>query len=145
MTTRYVYNKQKYNSLHTLRQAIWKNEYKCYGEPKTQEDFDSLDLKVTLEEYDPRDEWTDNQWADMIRRKRDALISGTDYYILPDYTEIPPEALEAIKVYRQALRDIPEQAGFPRNVKWPVVPAFMTRKSSKLGLAKASGLAKVGI
>lgn len=145
MTTRYVYNKQKYNSLYTLRQAIWKNEYKCYGEPKTQEDFDSLDLKVTLEEYDPRDEWTDNQWADMIRRERDALISGTDYYILPDYPEITPEALEAIKVYRQALRDIPEQAGFPRNVKWPVVPAFMTRKSSNLGLAKASGLAKVGI
>lgn len=132
MTTRYVYNKQKYDSLHTLRQAIWENEYKCYGEPKTQEDFDSLDLKVTLEEYDPSDEWTDNQWADMIRRKRDALISGTDFYILPDYPEIPPEALEAIKVYRQALRDIPEQAGFPRSVKWPVVPAFMTRKSSKL-------------
>lgn len=145
MATRYVYNKQKYNSLHTLRQAIWKNEYKCYGEPKAQEAFDSLDLKVTLEEYDPRDEWTDNQWADMIRRERDALISGTDYYILPDYPEIAPEDLEAIKVYRQALRDIPEQAGFPRNVKWPVVPASMTRKSSKLGLAKASleGLSNV--
>ena len=138
MTTRYVYNKQKYNSLHTLRQAIWENEYKCYGEPKTQEDFDSLDLKVTLEEYDPRDEWTDNQWADMIRRKRDALISGTDYYILPDYPEIPPEDLEAIKVYRQALRDIPEQAGFPRNVKWPVVPAFMTRKI--ISIEKSGGV-----
>lgn len=136
MTTRYVYNKQKYNSLHTLRQAIWKNEHKCYGEPKTQEAFDSLDLKVTLEEYDPRDEWTDNQWADMIRRKRDALISGTDYYILPDYPEITPEDLEAIKVYRQALRDIPEQAGFPRNVKWPVVPAFMTRKSTMNNITK---------
>ena len=105
MTTRYVYNKQKYNSLHTLRQAIWKNEYKCYGEPKTQEDFDSLDLKVTLEEYDPRDEWTEDQWADMVRRKRDSMISGTDYYILPDYPSTP-DGIEAVKRYRQDLRDI---------------------------------------
>lgn len=139
---RYTYKDKKYTSLYTLRQAIWDNDHTIFGdltdELKTR-------FSITEEEYDPRDEWTDNQWADMIRRKRDALISGTDYYILPDYPEIPPEALEAIKVYRQALRDIPEQAGFPRNVKWPVVPAFMTRKSSKLGLAKASGLAKVGI
>lgn len=73
MTTRYVYNKQKYNSLHTLRQAIWKNEYKCYGEPKTQEDFDSLDLKVTLEEYDPEQEYynslTEEQKAEYALNK----------------------------------------------------------------------------
>lgn len=139
---RYTYKDKKYTSLYTLRQAIWNNDHTIFGGLT-----DELKARFSIaeEEYDPRDEWTDNQWADMIRRKRDALISGTDYYILPDYPKITPEALEAIKVYRQALRDIPEQAGFPRNVKWPVVPAFMTRKSSKLGLAKASGLAKVGI
>lgn len=140
MTTRYVYNKQKYNSLHTLRQAIWKNEYKCYGEPKTQEAFDSLDLKVTLEEYDPRDEWTDNQWADMIRRKRDSLISGTDYYILPDYPSTP-DGIEAVKQYRQDLRDITLQSGFPRNVQWPSLPNVLSRAK---GLATV-GLAKVGV
>lgn len=26
-------------------------------------------------------------------------------------------------VYRQGLRDIPEQDGFPENVYWPVLPA----------------------
>ena len=139
---RYTYKDKKYTSLYTLRQAIWDNDHTIFGDLT---DELKTHFSITEEEYDPRDEWTDNQWADMIRSKRDALLSGTDYYILPDYPEIPPEDLEAIKVYRQALRDIPEQAGFPRNVKWPVVPAFMTRKSSELGLAKASELAKVGI
>lgn len=130
---RYTYKDKKYTSLHTLRQAIWDNDHTIFGdltdELKTR-------FSITEEEYDPHDEWTDNQWADMIREKRAALLFGTDYYALPDYPELAPEDLEAIKVYRQALRDVPEQAGFPRNVKWPVAPDFMTRKSSKLGLAK---------
>lgn len=140
MTTRYVYNKQKYNSLHTLRQAIWKNEYKCYGEPRTQEDFDSLDLKVTLEEYDPIDEMSDEQIAQMIRNERNSLISQTDFYVQPDYPSTP-EGLEAVKAYRQALRDIPEQSGFPRNVQWPSLPSVLSRDK---GLATV-GLAKVGV
>lgn len=145
MTTRYVYNKQKYNSLHTLRQAIWKNEYKCYGEPKTQEDFDSLDLKVTLEEYDPIDEMSNEQIAQRVRNRRNFLIAESDFYVQPDYPSTA-EGLEAVKAYRQALRDVPSQTGFPRNVQWPEVPpVLMTGKDKALGLAKTSGLAKVGI
>lgn len=138
---RYTYKDKKYTSLYALRQAIWDNDHTIFGDLT---DELKARFSITEEEYDPRDEWSDDQWADMIRRERNSRLSGTDYYVLPDYPEIAPEALEAIKVYRQALREIPEQAEFPRNVKWPVVPAFMTRKSSKLGLAKASGLAKVG-
>lgn len=145
MTTRYVYNKQKYNSLHTLRQAIWKNEYKCYGEPKTQEDFDSLDLKVTLEEYDPIDEMSNEQIAQRVRNRRNFLIAESDFYVQPDYPSTA-EGLEAVKAYRQALRDVPSQTGFPRNVQWPEVPpVLMIGKDKALGLAKTSGLAKVGI
>lgn len=145
MTTRYIYNKQKYNSLHTLRQAIWKNEYKCYGEPKTQEDFDSLDLKVTLEEYDPIDEMSNEQIAQRVRNRRNFLIAESDFYVQPDYPSTA-EGLEAVKAYRQALRDVPSQTGFPRNVQWPEVPpVLMTGKDKALGLAKTSGLAKVGI
>lgn len=140
MTTRYVYNKQKYNSLHTLRQAIWKNEYKCYGEPKTQEDFDSLDLKVTLEEYDPIDEMSDEQIAQMIRNERNSLISQTDFYVQPDYPSTP-DGIEAVKQYRQDLRDITLQSGFPRNVQWPSIPSVLSRDK---GLATI-GLAKVGM
>ncbi|WP_444467226.1 DUF4376 domain-containing protein [Sutterella wadsworthensis] len=57
MIIRYIYNGQKYTSLYALRQAIWQTESKVYDEPKTQEDFDSLGLKVTLEEYDPEQEY----------------------------------------------------------------------------------------
>lgn len=140
MATRYIYNKQKYTSLFSLRQAIWQNEKMAYGDPKTQEEFNNLGLKVTLEEYNPEDEWTDDQWADMVRRKRDSLISGTDYYILPDYPSTP-DGIEAVKQYRQGLRDITLQSGFPRNVQWPSLPSVLSRAK---GLATV-GLARVGI
>ena len=29
-------------------------------------------------------------------------------------------ARENLKVYRQALRDVPEQPGFPNSVVWPI-------------------------
>ena len=127
---RYTYKDKKYTSLYTLRQAIWDNDHTIFGDLT---DELKARFSITEEEYDPRDEWSDDQWADMIRRKRNSLLSGTDYYTLPDYPEIPPEALEAVKVYRQALRDIPEQAGFPRNVQWPEVPpVLMTGKDKAL-------------
>ena len=53
-----------------------------------------------------------------VRSKRDYLISQTDYLLQPDYP-ISAEDLEKVKAYRQALRDIPEQEGFPDNVTWP--------------------------
>lgn len=128
---RYTYKDKKYTSLYTLRQAIWENDNTIYGdltdELKTR-------FNITEEEYDPRDEWTEDQWADVVRRKRDSLISGTDYYILPDYPSTP-DGIEAVKQYRQELRDITLQSGFPRNVQWPEMPTVLSAKKSKLGLA----------
>lgn len=76
----------------------------------------------------------------ITRRKRDSLISGTDYYILPDYPSTP-DGIEAVKQYRQELRDITLQRGFPRNVQWPTLPSALSRDK---GLATV-GLAKVGV
>ena len=59
------------------------------------------------------------------------------------YYTISPEDLEAVKVYRQALRDIPEQSGFPKNVQWPVEPQFLSAKKKKN--EGSMGLAKVGL
>lgn len=56
-----------------------------------------------------------------IRQERDARIAATDYLILEDYL-IEGEALNAVKEYRQKLRDVPEQAGFPEDVEWPEMP-----------------------
>lgn len=140
MATRYIYNKQKYTSLYSLRQAIWQAERMAYGEPETQEEFNSLGLKVTLEEYDPLDEMSDEELAARVRMRRDSLISRTDFYVQPDYPS-DPAGLEAVKAYRQALRDIPERSGFPRNVQWPSLPSVLSRDEC---LATV-GLAKVGM
>lgn len=82
----------------------------------------------------------DSEIATRVRAKRDRLITETDYYLMPDYPS-NPQNLEELKVYRQALRDLPVQEGFPRNVRWPDVPKFL-RKDSEI---ESLGLAKVGV
>ena len=82
----------------------------------------------------------DSMVAEAIRAKRNALLGETDYYLMPDYPS-NPQNLEELKVYRQALRDIPKQEGFPRDVRWPDVPKFLCKDSELEPL----GLAKVGI
>ena len=52
-----------------------------------------------------------------VRSKRDGLLSETDWMALSDVT-----MSDTITAYRQALRDIPSQAGFPTNVTWPTKP-----------------------
>lgn len=56
-----------------------------------------------------------------VRAKRDALIAKTDFLLAADYP-ISAEDLEEVKAYRQALRDVPQQAGFPDAVEWPTMP-----------------------
>lgn len=55
------------------------------------------------------------------RAKRNKLLSDTDWTQVLD-APITPECREEFRVYRQALRDIPEQAGFPEVIEWPVMP-----------------------
>ena len=52
-----------------------------------------------------------------IRAKRDSLLQETDWMALSDVTM----SVE-MTTYRQNLRDIPSQAGFPYSVNWPVKP-----------------------
>lgn len=75
-----------------------------------------------------------------VRAERDMKITETDYYMMSDYPS-NPQNLEELKVYRQALRDVPKQEGFPRDVRWPDVPKFLCKDSEWEPL----GLAKVGI
>ena len=53
-----------------------------------------------------------------IRAKRDILLSKSDWTQVTD----APVDQAAWATYRQALRDIPSQAGFPNEVTWPVEP-----------------------
>lgn len=56
-----------------------------------------------------------------IRKKRNGLISSTDYMFTTDY-EMSDLDRKLVKDYRQALRDITKQKGFPENVVWPNKP-----------------------
>ena len=67
------------------------------------------------------DDEYDTALAASARQKRDRLIAVTDYLVTPDYP-IEPDRLAKVKIYRQALRDIPEQSGFPRSITWPEKP-----------------------
>jgi hypothetical protein len=53
-----------------------------------------------------------------VRQERNALLSSCDWTQLND-TQVDRNAWAS---YRQALRDVPKQAGFPWNVDWPIAP-----------------------
>lgn len=59
--------------------------------------------------------------AEQARSKRDKLLEETDWTQTLD-APISTESREAFRVYRQALRDITEQLGFPDVIDWPVKP-----------------------
>ena len=55
--------------------------------------------------------------ASTERATRDDLLKATDHYGLSDVS-----MTEAMTAYRQALRDVPQQAGFPQTITWPTKP-----------------------
>ena len=59
--------------------------------------------------------------ADEIRARRDRLLAATDWAVLPD-SPLDAQSLEAVKTYRQALRDVPQQERFPSAITWPQMP-----------------------
>lgn len=53
------------------------------------------------------------------KRERSRLLAESDWTQLPD---VPLATKAAWATYRQALRDITGQPGFPAVVEWPVPP-----------------------
>jgi len=52
-----------------------------------------------------------------VREARNRLLSGTDWTGASDLT-----MSSDYTTYRQALRDVPAQAGFPNTITWPEAP-----------------------
>ncbi len=69
-------------------------------------------------------EWVDTRdtafYEAEARAKRLQLLSASDWTQLPD---VPLATKETWATYRQALRDITDQPGFPVDVIWPASPA----------------------
>jgi hypothetical protein len=65
-------------------------------------------------------EWlagADERAATDVREKRNTLIAETDWWATSDRTMSAKQT-----AYRQALRDITAQAGFPTDITWPTKP-----------------------
>lgn len=70
------------------------------------------------------DQWVqidDSRLAEMMAEQalieRSFLLAQTDWWAVQDRT-----MTQAQVDYRQALRDIPQQDGFPHNISWPTPP-----------------------
>lgn len=55
--------------------------------------------------------------ATQVRAKRDALLASSDNMALAD------RITDAWRTYRQSLRDLPAQSGFPNSITWPTEPS----------------------
>ena len=53
-----------------------------------------------------------------VRAERNQLLSSCDWTQIAD----APVDTDAWKIYRQALRDITSQTGFPTSITWPTKP-----------------------
>ena len=58
-----------------------------------------------------------NEKAAIERNTRNTLLKETDHFALSDVT-----MTDAMKTYRQALRDVPQQSEFPNTITWPTKP-----------------------
>lgn len=119
-----------------------------YTQPKAPE-YDSLSHRLTdgAFEQDAGGNWSlpyvvqqlpQGQAEHNIRSRRDSLLQQTDWVVIMHTekgTNIPLEW----EVYRQALRDITGQAGFPYEVTWPVNPQDQQAEINAETLIGATG------
>lgn len=61
--------------------------------------------------------------AEVAIAKRNALLAESDWTQLAD-VPLSAEQKAAWAAYRQQLRDITDQAGFPQNINWPTKPGI---------------------
>ena len=98
------------------KRAEWCNSHNCFIQEITQPD--DVVRQFQIQEIPAP---TDEELAQQVRAQRNSLLNQTDYLMMPDYP-ISEEYREKIKTYRQELRDITEQEGFPTDVVFPTLP-----------------------
>jgi hypothetical protein len=107
-------------------------------EPSPQPDFDAKTeqvIEVTPAKVDLKwvQQWQVVQLSDaqkhtakaireeVLRRERNNFLAGCDWTQLAD-SQVDKQAWA---LYRQALRDLPQSAGFPWDYEWPTVPGYI--------------------
>lgn len=124
----YEFDGSVYVTEYAVRQAVFAKTRKAFGKPKTAAEWKKLGVVRVVEEVEDvlpeRPVKTEEELAKEAREKRDRLLDGSDFYVMPDYPSTE-EGLVAVKTYRQALRDISKQAKFPSEIAWPVKPEVL--------------------
>lgn len=97
--TKYTYDtyELELQNKENLEQEI-KEKYQKYLEKAKSEEYKNL--------------------AKEIRTERDKLLAATDWTQLQD-TSLTDEEKEKYRIYRQKLKDVPQQDSFPYNVEFP--------------------------
>jgi len=68
----------------------------------------------------------DNQLTEQAQRDlRNALLADIDQVSSVRYASLTSEQQAELQAYRQALLDVPQQAGFPTQVEWPAKPIWL--------------------
>lgn len=125
LVKKWVYGGKEYLGEYSLRQAMFETTRKAFGPAPTEKDalvsfWANLGVTYTETEYIP----TEAELKARAIRKRDLLLQESDYYVLADYPSTE-EGLTEVKAYRQALRDITSQEGYPQAITWPTKPAVL--------------------
>lgn len=82
---------------------------------------DENGIETTVTVQDQKDAVVTNK-GNKEREKRDKLLKETDWLAIKAF-ETNTTLSSDMATYRQALRDIPQQEGFPNTITWPTKPS----------------------
>lgn len=78
-------------------------------------------------------DWDSKTWVletpliteDTVRQQRNAALVEIDAVSAARYASLTIQKQQQLQTYRQALLDVPQQAGFPESVTWPTKPDWL--------------------
>ena len=82
--------------------------------------YDQLNTTYSSQVADCPESERHEAFASMVRADRSNLLKGTDW---TQNSDVPESTRTLWAPYRQALRDVPSQAGFPYDISWPSLPS----------------------
>jgi hypothetical protein len=107
-----IFDESKYNEYVAPYVEQWEREIERLKAVEEERIAEEAEAAVTNIE---------NDIESIARYERNRRLLESDHLMLSDYP-IDEETRQAVIVYRQALRDLPEQEGWPENFKWPICP-----------------------
>ena len=118
----YKQKQSEYEAIQAQLDGILPVFFNIHEQLKTMTELTGADLDEHLKPIS-----TSEQLADTARAERDLLIESVRWRIERHRDElalgsVPTEPLEPLLQYTQALRDVPQQTGFPAGINWPEVP-----------------------